>query len=280
VIAEFLARVGTQRQLTIAYRHESNGIVERANAEVLKHLRGIVMDRRVAASWSDWLPLVQRVLNATPHLATGVPPARLLFGDAVRLDRGVLLPVHREGNEEVVVEDYILRLTEGQREILRASREHQDRVVEQRAAKSPDEITTFQVGDYVLASYPERPPNKLLPRWRGPLVVAGIGGSTYRCQDLLTQKLVNFHVSRLKRYVMEQTNEPAAVAAVDADEFFVEAIISHRWIRKNSKKKDHLEFRVRWAGYEPEEDTWLPYREVRDLAALDDYATLHPELRL
>lgn len=280
VIAEFCARVGTEQQLTVPYRPESNGIVERANSEVMKHLRGIVMDRRVAASWSEWLPLVQRVLNATPHLATGVPPARMLFGDAVHLDRGLLLPFRDAPDAgELAVENYVQRLTAAQRDILRASREHQDRVVGQRLAKSPQEPTTFQPGDYVLASYPGRPPNKLAPRWRGPLVVVEANGNTYRCQDLLSQKLVNFHATRLKRYDMAQTEEPAAVAAVDADEFVVEAIVAHRGPRRNCRRAD-LEFRVRWAGYQPDEDTWLPYREVADLAALDAYAAIHPELRL
>src|SRR3546814_1010693 len=56
VISELLRRVGTARQLTIEYRPQSNGIVERANAEVLRHLRAIVMSRRVTSTWSEQLP--------------------------------------------------------------------------------------------------------------------------------------------------------------------------------------------------------------------------------
>lgn len=283
VIDEFCAMVGTERQLTVPYRHESNGIVERANLEVMKHLRGVVMDRRVSERWSEFLPLVQRVINATPHLATGAPPVRMLFGDAVQLDRGVLLPF-RDGAaaEDVAVEDYVQRLTAAQREILRASQEHQDRVVEQRVAESPEDPTSFEPGEYVLASYPNRPPSKLAPRWRGPLVVVERQGSVYQCQDLLTHKVVSFHATRLKQYNMEQTEDPAAVAAVDAEEFVVEAIVAHRGPRgpRGNYRRNQLEFRVRWAGYQPEDDIWLPYREVAELAALDAYAAVHPELRL
>ena len=78
---------------------------------------------------------------------------------------------------------------------------------------------------------------------------------------------------------MTQTNESVEVAVADAEEFVVESIVGHRAPRRNCRRQD-LEFRVRWARHDPEEDTWLPYREVAELAALDAYALLHPELRL
>jgi hypothetical protein len=97
--------------------------------------------------------------------------------------------------------------------------------------------------------------------------------------DLLTHKIVSFHATRLKQYNMEQTEDPAAVAAVDADEFVVEAIVAHRGLRgpRSNYRRNQL---VRWAGYQPEDDNWLPYRDVAELEALDDYAARHPELRL
>ena len=73
------------------------------------------------------------------------------------------------------------------------------------------------------------------------------------------------------------TDDLAMVAAVDTDEYVVEAIIDHRG---NPNRRSTLEFLVRWLGYEPEEDTWLPWKNVKELAALDVYAAAHPELRL
>ena len=75
------------------------------------------------------------------------------------------------------------------------------------------------------------------------------------------------------------TEDPAAVAAADNDEWLVEAIIDHRGPR-NGRPKRALEFRVRWQGFGANADTWLPYAEVAELEALDDYAARHPELRL
>jgi hypothetical protein len=63
--------------------------------------------------------------------------------------------------------------------------------------------------------------------------------------------------------------EARELAAADMDEFFVEEIISHRGNGNNPKR---WEYQVRWRGYEPEDDTWLPWRSVKDLEALDRYA--------
>jgi hypothetical protein len=64
-------------------------------------------------------------------------------------------------------------------------------------------------------------------------------------------------------------DEARALAAVDMDEFYVREIVEHRGGGTNPKK---WEYRVRWLGYEPEDDTWLPYKSVKDLEALDKYA--------
>ena len=38
--------------------------------------------------------------------------------------------------------------------------------------------------------------------------------------------------------------------------------------------------RVRWLGYEPEEDTMLDWSVVKDLAALNEYSKENPHLNL
>ena len=275
VVDNMLALMGSARQFTIPHRPEANGIVERVNQEIGRHLRAIVFDHRVSETWSASLPLVQRIINATPHSATGVPPARLLYGDAVTLDRGVITPF-QEAHGPIVVEDYIIKLTAAQQAIIQASQDHQDLVVEERLKKTPENPTEFEVGDYVLVSYPERPPTKLAPRWRGPLIIVDSQGTTYKCQDLSTKKLQDFHITRLKKYNMAITDDPVQVAAADAVEYVVEAIVGHR----AAPRKADWTFRVRWAGYAPSEDTWEPYANVRDLAQLDAYRLEHPELKL
>ena len=48
--------VGTQHFITLAYSHEENAIVERANKEVLRRLRDLIFENRLVAIWTDMLP--------------------------------------------------------------------------------------------------------------------------------------------------------------------------------------------------------------------------------
>jgi hypothetical protein len=43
---------GVDHILTTAYSKEENGIVERANQEILRHLRNIIFDKNVLSKWS------------------------------------------------------------------------------------------------------------------------------------------------------------------------------------------------------------------------------------
>ena len=275
VIRQLLQLCEVKGRYTLAYRPQANGMVERANGEVMRHLRSIVFDLRTTQNWSEGLPLVQRVVNATPHSALGTTPARVMFADAVDMHRGVLTQHVARG--EQTVEDYVQQLSVMQTAVLQASARHQDEVVARYLKKSPKLPTSFREGDYVLVSYPERPPTKLHPRWRGPFAVVEVRGNTYLCQDLRTMKQMSFDVSRLKLYQQDPDRKPLDVAATEEQEYEVGQIVDHRG---SPRSKSKMTFRVRWAGYQPEEDTWEPYTRVRDLEALDVYLGTHPELRL
>ena len=87
-VEELLKYLGIKHRYTPPYRPQANGTVERANAEVLRHLKAIIFDSRVKDRWSVVLPLVKRVLDTTVHSATGQMPLRMLYGDAITLQRG------------------------------------------------------------------------------------------------------------------------------------------------------------------------------------------------
>jgi hypothetical protein len=216
-------------------------------------------------------------MNAAPHAGTGTAPVRLLFGDAITPDRHLLVDSKDFEGKSSTVEDYIQQLQVSQATLVAASQQHQEKMVAQRLKDSPATPTTFQVGDYVLVSYPNRPPSKLAPRWRGPMVIVEqIGSNSYSCQDLTTLHVVELPVTRLKLFDASRTANVVEIAAGDHDEYVVEAIVDH----KAARRKSDMEFKVRWRGYDPSYDLWLPYAEVRDLEALDAYLADHPELLL
>lgn len=46
------------------YSHEENSIVERANKEVLRHLRNFIFDFKVIEDWPEFLPQVELIMNS------------------------------------------------------------------------------------------------------------------------------------------------------------------------------------------------------------------------
>ena len=92
LVFELLRMSGTEQSLTTTYSSEENGIVERANQEVLRHLNAILFDSRVHNKWSfEQLPMVQRIMNTVEKTSTGVTSAALILNNSVRLTERILL---------------------------------------------------------------------------------------------------------------------------------------------------------------------------------------------
>jgi transposase InsO family protein len=89
LISEILRIMGIESTLTIAYSHEQNGIIERANKEIMRHLKNMIFEKNIHYEWHLYLPLVQRIINSSVNSSIGVAPAQLLFGKAINLDRGL-----------------------------------------------------------------------------------------------------------------------------------------------------------------------------------------------
>ena len=76
VVEELLRMTGVEQSLTTVYSSKENGIVERANQEVLRHLNAILFDLRVHDKLSfEQLPMVQWIINTVEKTSTGVTPA-------------------------------------------------------------------------------------------------------------------------------------------------------------------------------------------------------------
>ena len=52
------------------------------------------------------------------------------------------------------------------------------------------------------------------------------------------------------------------------DEFYVEKIINHKG---TTDKKSSMKFFVKWVGYDDTHNSWIPWKEAKDLAVLDTY---------
>ena len=273
--------LGADHSFTAAYSKEQNAIVERQNKEVLRHLRNIIFNKRVLHKWSRYLPIVQRIMNTTVNTSTGVAPTDIVFPNGRQLD-------HRLVSDEnpIFLSDYIREMQSAQAEIIAVCEQNLRTKDELHMDKDSGVRTVFENGTYVLAEHRlnalrRGPASKLLPFLRGPMLVKSHDElGMYTLQDIVTQRLAKYHVSKLRQYQYdERTLKPLEVAVTDVpDEFIVEKCIGMKGNPRGPKR--NLKFRVRWAGYGPEDDTDEPWEHVRNNDAVLTYLLNHPNPRV
>ena len=90
--------------------------------------------------------------------------------------------------------------------------------------KQGNVITQFDKNSFVLALYPDsamgqRAPTKLHTHWKGPMRVISNKGAEYLLLDLVQNKQISAHISRLKRFEYDPLHvDPLAIAAKDYEE--------------------------------------------------------------
>jgi hypothetical protein len=133
-------------------------------------------------------------------------------------------------------------------------------------------VTEFPINSYVLVQYEtedHRPPTKLHMQLQGPMRVVNFNGSRYTVQNLVTNKLADFHVTNLRPFRYDATRvDPREVANADQRVTDIESVLAHKG---SIKAKKSLKFKVRWVGEGPEGDTWEPWANLRTNRFLFEY---------
>ena len=278
IVQQLVELGGSDYEYTTAYSHEENGIIERQNAEVMRHLRAIMFDKRVTSSITKYLPIVQRIMNTLERVSTGVTPAEVIFGNNLQLNNRVFEDNRLEPDRsQVNLDKYMSNMLRQQEEILRVARDHQMAQDAYHLQEKHPDYVEFPINSYVLYSPPEgkrRP--KIEMRHDGPFFVINRLGDIYTIQNLVTGKPFDTHVSSLRPFNYDplRTN-PKDIAIANAREFYIERILNHRG---DINKKSKMEFLVRWLGYTEDDDTWEPFGNLRDTDQLLAYLRSNPRL--
>jgi hypothetical protein len=288
---ELVKLIGIDHALTTAYSKEENGIVERANQEVMRHLRNIVFDKNILDKWSVYLPLVQRICNSSVHWSTGVTPASIIFGNAIDLDRQIIQPSmgdNGQANSEHVsyldpsnLGSWMAQMLQNQDNIIQlVAKNLRQRDEIHLRIREPKDKTEFPIGSYVLSEYTNAyrkgPSSKLLPFLEGPLRVVNIKNSnTYVVQNLVTLRTYDINITRLRPFDFDPlTQNPLQMAIRDHTDLQEVARISD--MKGNPKgRKTNLTFLVHWIGFA--EPTWEPWKNVRNTTALVNFLRTHDD---
>ena len=128
----------------------------------------------------------------------GTQLVRVIFGDVETSDIAFDVPVEWGGRK---VEDYLIKLREGQSMLIKST---QDYLKKNQRKRSSDgqvkskKVTKFEVGNYVLRQYPNKPPDKVSGLYRGPMEIISIHHpDIIKVRELTIDKVSCVHTSRL-----------------------------------------------------------------------------------
>jgi hypothetical protein len=124
---------GVTHVRTIPYSKEENGIVERANKEVNRHIRNITFDRNITDEWSDYLPMIERLFNSAIKDPIGVSPNTIIYGNIIATDTGFIHRIdEHKPSKGSSMQQYIDKLLHQQQKLIVASQKHQEDYTKQR----------------------------------------------------------------------------------------------------------------------------------------------------
>jgi transposase InsO family protein len=276
LFSELTRLSGMFHEKSIAHSKQENSIVERANKEVMRHLRGIFLDGRIAELVEEDLPAVQRIMNSSYHSSIGTKPCVLLYGGYIDLDRQILHEEEYKESEvlkETQLSEWIKDRISKSKLLLEIAHAHQDEIdVTNTAKRTAEELTHFPVGSYVLAKWPQdRPPNKAAAPLEGPLRVVEVSGSVYKLQNLVTEEIKAYHIANLRLFEFDpQTTDPVQFALDEAQQKVVESVVEH----EDTEGKNHIKdfnFFIKWKGKDENFNAWLPWKELRQNSIVHEY---------
>jgi len=277
LIKEFTKLIGTEHVNTMAYSKEENAMIERSNKETMRHLRNLIFEYKDTTKWNRYSKMVQRIFNSTIHESIGVSPAQLLFGNAIDLDRGLFTPVEPMFASDVptAVAQWSMEMLKMQSELLLQAKEIQEkRDAKNIARRTPENVTEFPINSYVLIGYPKSshhqgPPTKFHANLKGPMQVVDMQGAKYTVRNLVTKKLEDYHITLLREFRYDPRYvDPVKIAMCDEQFYELEKVLDHRG---QFNKKDTLFFKVKWLGYNDEDNTWEPWKNLRNNIELHKY---------
>ena len=187
--------------LTLAYSKKENAIVERFKKEINRHLRSLTFDNISLDNYKRSIPFVQRILNANYSDHLKISSSEMLFGNMLKLDRGIFLK-HPERLVHKTLSDYMSKVLAMQDSLLKASAKELLRTATLRlTTKELHKNTVYLPDTYVLVHYRTcSPPTRLHTSWRGPFEGRDF---RYTLLDLITLKEKEFRVSDMKPFLFD-----------------------------------------------------------------------------
>jgi len=275
---------GVKLKMSTSYHPETDGSSERSNKTINQMLRYHV--RRNQKGWVRALPQICFQIMNTVNTSTNFTGFQLHLGRSPRVIPPLVpskLPTNLQDAAITATEtiDRLLDDVADARDNLLHAKIQQSHHA--RDAHNPD--PNYQINDMVMLSTTnrrrkykkkgEKRTTKFFRRWDGPFRITDVHpeASTYTL-DIRTNAYPVYHASELKPHHSNdpllfpncQLPQPGPIVTKDGlEEFSVDEIIDSR------RRGRGWQFLVRWLGYGPQHDLWLPANELSDCEALDNW---------
>jgi len=283
---------GVKLKMSSTNHPETDGSSEHTNKSVNQCLRFHV--ERNQKGWKRALPRIWFFLMNTVNKSTGYSPFQLKYGHSPRIlpHFESTVPADKEDVDAMEIVERIQKNVADAKDNLMLAKISQAYFAN--GKRSPEIM--YKVGDKVMLStsnrrqeFKEKPGDgrvtKFMPRFDGPweILEAHPETSTYKLNLPHTTNIFpTFHSSQIKLFIPNDNEifpsrknaEIPEPVLVDGElENYVDRILDFKRI---NKKPSYL---VRWVGFGPEHDEWLPASMLEDNEALDRWidfgGTLH-----
>ncbi|KAJ8558819.1 hypothetical protein ON010_g8630 [Phytophthora cinnamomi] len=272
-LIELLRRkLGAHHHFVTAYSPWANGTVEVVNRLILRCIKAILSEQRLAISqWPEVLPVVQMALNHLPaDRLGGVAPVTAFTALPAQTPVGALI---HPRTQELVSLDWVAQkqkdhlveiqeaLTNMHKKLTETSEKKREQARKRQAARSGVVLIKFSLGDFVLVGQVLSRANKLAIQWKGPRrVVKILNDYTFEVQNMVEPFDIQVvHASRMKLYAeagREVTEDLVQHIIHGEGGHLVERFIECRFGRELRA----WEIKVKWFGLDELEASWEPAR--------------------
>jgi hypothetical protein len=155
--------------------------------------------------------------------------AELLFGNAITLDKGVLLPSKAISENRTSLSTWASEMLHKQKQLLQTAQVAQQAKDQLHMAEADPRRTTYAVGEYVLVGYHPQLESKAELPISCPFRVLSSIGDRYRLASLIDGRDEEVHLARLHPYHFDTHHlTPRDAAMRDVLTLFeVKAVLDH-----------------------------------------------------